>query len=176
MSTEPPISSAELSAESLRRVGELVCLYAELEMCIRRFTRILGHTGASPTATVSRCQHRFRSPLRTLTLIIRARYAEDSQKLRKFSRWRNRMKRLTRRRNAMIHGVWLDDCGALCYRTYARDVDSSVQEVCGILTAQQLARDMRVLRLDIAAIKAWLEYCSSDVKSEEGSLSGSSIA
>lgn len=156
MTTEPSLSPAQLGAESLRTVGELVCLYAELEGTIRRFIAVLIRLEASHLTEAFLAGHRFRPPLRVLSILVRSRYAGDPLKLRKYSRWRNRVNKLMGRRNTMVHGAWVDEHGALRYRTFARALDAHAHEVCGSVMAKQLASDTHFLRLDTATIKRWI--------------------
>lgn len=155
MTAVATLPSDHLKSECFRTVGQLVCLYAELELAMRRFIDVLVDASGLPQEPGAPARNPFHPPLRVLKVLVPARYAHEPLKLRKFRRWRNRVNKLRKRRNLMIHGSWIDECGTLRFRAAGRDVCPPADEPCGHISAAQMAKDMRFLNLDIAAIKAW---------------------
>lgn len=151
--TTLPVECA--TAESLRTVGQLVCLYAELEFAMRCFIEALLQRDGPVRADASLSRHRFEPPLGVLRRLVIRRYATEPFKMRKFRRWRNRVTKLLSRRNTMVHGSWIDDHGTLRSRIYVREVGTGEQPVRGVICVTQVARDIRFLQMDIATIVAW---------------------
>lgn len=145
------------AAESLRTIGEMVCLYVQLELSIRRFIDALAHATDATKTSVLMSRYRFQPPLHSLRVLIRARYVKEPLKLRKFRRWRNRVDKLLSRRNTIIHGSWIDGHGSLRFNRYVRCTGEHARELCGYVAAERVASDMRLLRMDIATIKAWIQ-------------------
>lgn len=156
MSASPSIPAGELAAESLRTIGAMVCMHVQLELNMRRFIELLLDAVGGAEAIGFTARHRFQSPLRVLKVLIRARYAAEPLKLRKFMRWRNRVNKLQGRRNTMVHGAWVDAHGRLRFRRFPRHSGARVQETCVPLSADQMASDVRLLQMDIVTIEAWM--------------------
>jgi hypothetical protein len=145
----PTSTMLPATAESLLTVGKLVCLYAELEFATRRFIdALLRQRGIDSTPC-------FQPPMRTLRRLVYARYGSEPAKIRKFRRWRNRVHKLQARRNTLIHGAWIDERGALRFRKYARATGVPAAEISARVSPAQMAKDLRCLRLDIAAVDQW---------------------
>jgi hypothetical protein len=146
------------AAESLRTIGVMVCLHVQLELSMRRFIDLLARPAGGGQAIVA--THRFHPPLRTLRRLVFERYATEPLKLRKFRRWRNRVTRQMEKRNTMIHGAWIDEHGRLRFSRYPRCVNWNAAETCGYLSLERLAKDARLLDMDIVTIQAWARACA----------------
>jgi hypothetical protein len=157
MSAAPPVSTAELTADSLRTIGMLVLMYVQLELAMRRFIEVLVYPTGIPDPDAFMTAHRYRRPMRTLKILVLARYANEPLKLRKFRRWHNRFNKLHGRRNTVIHGSWIDEQGTLRFFRLPRGLVGQAVEVYGRLSGELLARDMQLLDMDIATIKAWID-------------------
>jgi hypothetical protein len=142
----------ELTADPLRTLGLLVCLYAQLELAVRRLVDVI----AGPTSPSSAAGQRVRPGLRSLTALVPARFAGEPLKLRKFRRWRNRVNKLQRRRNTLLHGAWIDEEGQLRYRRFTRVPGQPARAIHACMPPAQVALDIRFLRLDIATVNAWI--------------------
>lgn len=153
MSVAPTNPANEVKAESLRTIGAMVCLYVELELAVRRLIDVLLAPMPLVETEAFLATHRLQPPLRPLRVLITARYADEPLKLRKFKRWRNRVTKLLRRRNTVIHGSWIDEHGSLRFNRYPRRLGDGVR---GPLSVSQVASDVRLLTMDIATITAWI--------------------
>jgi hypothetical protein len=157
MTATPSMHPDDPTAASLRAVGQLVCLYAELERAMGCLVELLMQSGTPPLSAAARARHRYQPPLRALRELLPARHADEPLKLRKFRRWRNRISRVQRRRNTMIHRAWIDGAGALRFCAASRRPDEPGVEAQGTLSGEQMAKDTRFLVLDLAAITAWID-------------------
>jgi hypothetical protein len=157
MSAVPSRPAADVKTESLRTIGMMVCTYVQLELAMRVFIEVLVYSMEPLEAEKFVAARRFRRPLRTLKILVLARYADEKLKLRKFRRWHNRFNKLHGRRNTIIHGSWIDDQGALRFFRVPRGLVGQAVEVYGPSSADLLANDLRLLSMDIATIKAWID-------------------
>jgi hypothetical protein len=161
MSTVLSSPADDCAAESLRTIGVMVCLYVQLELAMRRLIEVLAYPADEHDTTSLAARHRFQPPLRSLRILILTRYANEPLKTRKFRRWRNRVNKMLDRRNTLVHGSWIDAAGRLHFSRYPRCVGAKVNAACIPISAERVARDMRWLAMDIATIKAWIQYHES---------------